>query len=363
MCGLLRRHDFANFMIYCKHFTVLYLIAYNCLRVCICATRFFTATLNDDGPVIHEHGLSLDLNRNDQYRQEQSKNSTTFHFRGGGKAVIFSSDELHPYVAADLQENQYQFLRCVKKDEKQTLDLNGDILCCVPLNILIPKLTLKTVRELANLHDMYMPSKILAVNARILLENHKCETCPDLYALFQPYKIASNAECQQTWYKKNKDKCVEYHERRYPTSEYRENNKCLSRRQYWSKKNVKFPPDPPSSELCQRIVLDFCADTSPEIFEEAGCAVCGKLTPVCEMKELSEVENIGLLKVDAVTRKARRKSSDPVREFRGPILAPGCSRVCPICVESLDKNKMPILALANGVWIQEIPDELQNLTD
>jgi len=76
-------------------------------------------------------------------------------------------------------------------------------------------------------------------------------------------------------------------------------------------------------------VSDFCADTSPEIFEESGCAVCGKLTLVCEMEELSDVENINLLKVDGVTRKARSKSTDPVRELRGPILAPGCSRVCP----------------------------------
>jgi len=42
------------------------------------------------------------------------------------------------------------------------------------------------------------------------------------------------------------------------------------------------------------------------------------------MEELSEVENINLLKVDGVTRKARCKSSDPVRELRGPILAPNC---------------------------------------
>jgi hypothetical protein len=86
--------------------------------------------------------------------------------------------------------------------------------------------------------------------------------------------------------------------------------------------------------LCQ-----IYADTSPEVFEEAGCAICGKLTPICEMEELSEVENVDLLKVDGVIRKARCKSSDPVRELRGPILAPGCSRVCPICVESLDKKK------------------------
>ena len=125
---------------------------------------------------------------------------------------------------------------------------------------------------------------------------------------------------------------------------------------------MKFPPTPPSTALCQNIVSDFCADTSPDVFEEAGCAVCGKLTPICEMEELSEVENINLLKVHGITRKARSNSSDPVKELRGPILAPGCSNVCSVCMESLEKEKMPILALANGRWVGEIPDELQNLT-
>src|SRR6202050_3899161 len=80
------------------------------------------------------------------------------------------------------------------------------------------------------------------------------------------------------------------------------------------------------------------------------------------MQELSEIENVSLLKVDGVTRKARCKSTDPVRELKGPILAPGCSRVCPICVESLDQKKMPTLALANGLWVGEIPHVLQDLT-
>ena len=105
----------------------------------------------------------------------------------------------------------------------------------------------------------------------------------------------------------------------------------------------------------------FSADTAPEVFEEAGCAVCGKSTPICQMEELSEVENVGLLKVDGVTRKIRCKSSDPVKELRGPILAPGCSRVCPIYVESLEKKKVPTLALANGLWLGKIPDELKDL--
>jgi len=43
-------------------------------------------------------------------------------------------------------------------------------------------------------------------------------------------------------------------------------------------------------------VSNICADTSPDMFEEAGCVVCGKLPPICEMEERSEIENISLLK-------------------------------------------------------------------
>src|ERR1700732_5283006 len=56
-------------------------------------------------------------------------------------------------------------------------------------------------------------------------------------------------------------------------------------------RKMKFPPAPPLAELCRNIVSGFCDDTSPDVFEKAGCAVCGKLTPIYELKECSEVEN------------------------------------------------------------------------
>ena len=153
--------------------------------------------------------------------EDDSQKSTTFQFYSGGKSLIFSSDELSPYTSADLHEQQYQFLQCIKKDNKQTLNPNdGNVLCSVPHNVLVPKLTLKSAKELANLHDMYMPSKILLKNAHILLENHKCETCPALLAVFKPYKAASNAEYQQTWYQKNKEKCAKYNKQQAEKSEY-----------------------------------------------------------------------------------------------------------------------------------------------
>ena len=209
---------------------------------------------------LHHKNLSQNISGtvlayNTKHSSEHSKISNQFHFYGGGKSLIFSSDELHPYALADLQEQQYQFLRCVKKDTKQSTVLgDGDILCSVPLNILTPKLTLKIAKELALLHGMYMHSKILLKNAQSLLQDHKCYNCDDLLAVFKPYKISSNAEHQKAWYQENTEKCAKYDKHCYSKSEYQKSHQKSMQKYYFSKKDVKFPPNPPSVELCQNIV-------------------------------------------------------------------------------------------------------------
>ena len=287
-------------------------------------------------------------NPNTQVKEEENINkSKTAHIYGGGKALIFSSDELLPYASTDLHHQQYQFIRCIKKDCNQNPVLNeNEIFFNVPLIVLAPKLTLKCAKNISILHDMFMPSKILLKNAQILLQDHNCQ-CGEFFSIFKPYKVATNAEYQQVWYQKHKEERAEYNKQ----PQYKESHKKSSQKHYWSKKDVKFPPNPPSAELCQNIVSDFCADTSPEVFEETGCAVCGKLTQICEMEDFSEVENVNLLNVDGVTRKARSKSSDLVKELRGPILAPNCSGVCHICIASLEKKscQLWLLQMAFGL--------------
>ena len=145
--------------------------------------------------------------------------------------------------------------------------------------------------------------------------------------------------------KKNKEQHAEYDNYHSSESEYQESHNKSSQKHYWSKKDVKFPPNSPSAELCHNIVSDFCADTSPRVFEVAGCVVCAKLTPLCEMDNLSEVENVSLLKVDGITRKARSKSSGPVKELRGPILVPMCSIVCLICIDLLKYKRCQLWCL------------------
>jgi len=140
--------------------------------------------------------------------EEHNDKSTRCQFHGGGKALSVSSDELLTYQPLTCMST-YQFLQSIKKNQKQSFVLNyGNIMCMCLIIYFAPKLTLKANQELANLNDMYMPSKILQKNAQILLEITKCETCGDIFAVFRPYKVASNAERQQTWYQQNKKKCA-----------------------------------------------------------------------------------------------------------------------------------------------------------
>ena len=55
--------------------------------------------------------------------EEQTEKSSTYQFHGGGKALLFSFDELFPYASTDLHEQQYQFLQGVKKNRSRVLFL------------------------------------------------------------------------------------------------------------------------------------------------------------------------------------------------------------------------------------------------
>src|ERR1700683_3027007 len=70
-----------------------------------------------------------------------SSNPNTFGYYDGGKALVFSSDELLTYVSVDLHEQQYQFIRCIKKhgQENQIPSENDILLCNVPLAMLAPQ--------------------------------------------------------------------------------------------------------------------------------------------------------------------------------------------------------------------------------
>jgi hypothetical protein len=84
-------------------------------------------------------------------------------------------------------------------------------------------------------------------------------------------------------------------------STYQKANRKAQQKYYQKQKETVFPPLPPSSELKYKIIRDFCTETSPEMFTESECAVCGKLTALNHLSGLQEVKNLDLLKRDGVT--------------------------------------------------------------
>ncbi|KAJ7028454.1 hypothetical protein C8F04DRAFT_964008 [Mycena alexandri] len=101
----------------------------------------------------------------------------------------------------------------------------------------------------------------------------------------------------------------------------------------------------------------------PAAFEEAGCAVCGQLTTLCELTPLASAPySLDPLEREGVTRVERLSDTDEVDELDGPVLDSTCDSVCVDCEIHLVKGAVPPLALANGFWIGAVPEVLKGLS-
>ena len=111
---------------------------------------------------------------------------------------------------------------------------------------------------------------------------------------------------------------------------------------------------------------DYCKASSPEALEERGCAVCGSLTNINDCTSLdSEIRTkLQYLEkfAETCTRRERGKESDPILHVPGPVIDQDCTDICRTCLTSVKKNQLPRSALANGLWLGKVPNELQNLT-
>src|SRR4051794_33453031 len=102
---------------------------------------------------------------------------------------------------------------------------------------------------------------------------------------------------------------------------------------------------------------------SPAALAESGCAVCGQLTPLSSLLELSEIQlDFSILVNPGSTQKECFYANEPAQDLDGPILEDGLGKICKTCHRSLAKKKMPPMALANGKWVGKAPKELSDLS-
>jgi hypothetical protein len=164
----------------------------------------------------------------------------------------------------------------------------------------------------------------------------------------EKYKIA-NLEAVQKYQEKNSDKIK------------KANLEAVH--QYQKKKAMAFPPLPPSEKLQHTIISDFCNNTAPNKFIESGCAVCGRLTLLTELQKLSDLNlDLSILIQSDITQQERHFIKDPITEIEGPVLDKDLDMICKTCHKSVSKGKVPLMALANGKWLGEVPPQLANLS-
>ncbi|KAH6888882.1 hypothetical protein BKA70DRAFT_1045289, partial [Coprinopsis sp. MPI-PUGE-AT-0042] len=125
-----------------------------------------------------------------------------------------------------------------------------------------------------------------------------------------------------------------------------------------------FPPKPATKREIARCVRAYCQQLAPEQIEEGGCCVCGQLHRHIDLAPFDIARYpAGILDdTDGISRMERRASEDAIRTLLGPITVPGLTMVCSICDAALSKGNLPVLSLANGLWLGEIPDALKDLT-
>ncbi|KAJ2919825.1 hypothetical protein MD484_g593, partial [Candolleomyces efflorescens] len=177
------------------------------------------------------------------------------------------------------------------------------------------------------------------------LSAHACTDCPPARAIFKPVPKAKERTRRAPVGEVTTDADIDY---------------------VWNPpldETVVFPPPPVTLERTMDILRGLCADMRPECLEEKGCAVCGSLTLLTDLKAIDALDcSLEPLVEPFLVKKARSQSSETVDFMEGPVLDNACDAVCGTCRKSLEKGKRPPAALANGLWLGEIPPVLAKLT-
>lgn len=125
-----------------------------------------------------------------------------------------------------------------------------------------------------------------------------------------------------------------------------------------------FPPSPLSEHDKEVIIRDFCNATSASCIEEAGCAVCGSLVLKSDLVPLKDANcNLYILSqnTNGFTRMQQFSSADPIKDISGPVINNTCDYICKTCKSSVQRGKKPKFSLARGLWLGQMPKELQDL--
>src|SRR6201987_2870563 len=286
---------------------------------------------------------------------------------GGGRNELFSLEELKPYIC-DNNNNYsvnsgavYRF-HTYSAQQHTRISVENSLVCKLPLSVLVDRLIVVNLKLVAAAHGLYIQSRVSQNEIIDILKNHHCGACPEHVSEFLPAKSAAQLR-----------RIKNYHAVKQYRSKNTKNTTTIERPATPRAKKSKdicnisesesFPPCTPKLSLTHKIVHDWCSDMAVDSFEETGCAICGEITLKSKSSNIQEAAlNLEILQTETVTRRERKQENDRVESLPGPVMIKGLSQVCQQCHKSLSANKVPKYALANGMWLGDVPLVLSDLT-
>ncbi|PPQ65718.1 hypothetical protein CVT26_000335 [Gymnopilus dilepis] len=189
----------------------------------------------------------------------------------------------------------------------------------IPLTELITFLSKEELHAISACHGIVTNKKTRATEMKTLLKNHACHSCPEYVTSWKMARSVTSV-------------------------------------------SPEFPPKPVDVKTIHRIALGWANEFLPENITESGCTVCGLLFRDKDLLTFDkDAYDLDVLK-SPLSRQERRFITDPIKPMDGPLLDPRWRKICPSCDKALAAKKMPLYALANGFWIGDVPDELEDLT-
>ncbi|KAF8222777.1 hypothetical protein L208DRAFT_1147502, partial [Tricholoma matsutake] len=227
----------------------------------------------------------------------------------------------------------------------------------MPLMDVISHVPVQTLYKLAHIHKIVLCSHVPKEQMVQAFENHDCINC-NMYTFVFIGVLDGPAKRHRIAVAKNKQE----NESNSAKVARLDRQKGHKHQEADNVDTTVFPPTPLTKQLSHAIITDWCNSSKPASLEEAGCAVCGELVPVTQLSHLKGTKGmLGILEAPGVTQVKCSSLSQKVTEFKGPVLDYECNQVCDSCCQSIQKGKVPQLALANNLWLGKVPKVLSQL--
>ncbi|KAF6761871.1 hypothetical protein DFP72DRAFT_802815, partial [Ephemerocybe angulata] len=260
---------------------------------------------------------------------------------------ILSKEIILPLLTREQAEATLVGYRVKRVARSGTIHLDpGDfVLKNIPLSILAQFTTIQGMRSLGSHHGFEIPSRWAKAKCEMALQQHKCENCLNLHFVLTPVGSTTKPRQQRRGEWLDSD----------PSPFLWESEVTLDTDSY--------PPKPTTMHDIAVAMRGYCQELTPDIIEEDGCCVCAQLTRRSEMLQFDDTAyDLSILEELNCTRLERFSPKDPITEIKGPILESKLKNICPTCHDSLKRNRRPKMALANFLWMGQVPECLKDLT-